>query len=117
MKNNKIDLKLAFQEINRRASEIGCTNFECSFERFKSLATENGIINEISVREAISALQVKMLGYYTNTQRVDYGPGHRSPDFKVEGLGDFEHITHLEQKNPVGSEIKIKNNQGSSITK
>jgi hypothetical protein len=42
VKNGEIDLHRCLDEVNRRASEIGCTDFECSFERFRSLATENG---------------------------------------------------------------------------
>ena len=41
VKNGKVDLDKCLDEVNRRASEIGCTNFECSLERFKALATEN----------------------------------------------------------------------------
>ena len=117
VKNGKLDLQAAFDEVNRRASEIGCENFKCSFERFKALATENGKINAQSTREAISALQGEMLGYYTKTERIDYGPGIKGIDFKVKGLGAFKHITHVEQKNPVGSEIKKANNQNPSISK
>ena len=50
-----------------------------------------------------------MLGYYTETERVDYGEG----DFKVRGLDDFDTITHVEQKNL----IKKANNQNPSISK
>jgi hypothetical protein len=39
VKNGRVDLNQAFNEVNRRASEIGCENFECSFERFEGLAT------------------------------------------------------------------------------
>ncbi len=73
VENGKLHLNACFNEVNRRASEIGCENFECSFERFKALATENGEMNDQSAREAISALQGEMLGYYTETERVDYG--------------------------------------------
>ena len=40
--NGNVDLQRAFDEVNRRASVIGCENFDCSFERFKGLATECG---------------------------------------------------------------------------
>ena len=63
VKNGRVDLNQAFDEVNRRASEIGCENFECSFERFKGLATECGGIEESSVREAITILQGEMHGY------------------------------------------------------
>ena len=41
-----------------------------------------------------------MEGFYINLERVDYGVG---PDFTVKGIGEFENITHLDGKNPVGS--------------
>jgi hypothetical protein len=63
VKNGRLDLREAFNEVQRRASEIGCDNFECSFERFRALATEGKLPTENSVREAISALQGEMLGY------------------------------------------------------
>ena len=33
----------------------------------------------------------------------------------MEGLGNFQNVTHVEIKNPVGSAIKIANNQKGSI--
>lgn len=56
-----------------------------------------------------------MHGYWRNSYREDYGPGVKGPDFVVEGLGDYQHITHLENKNPVGSKISISNNGPASI--
>ena len=38
-KNGDVDLNKCLKEVDRRAAEIGCTNFECSLERFKELAT------------------------------------------------------------------------------
>jgi hypothetical protein len=35
----------------------------------------------------------------------------------VEGLGNFQSVTHVEIKNPVGSAIKIANGQKGSIAK
>ena len=35
VENRKVDLHKCLDEVNRRASEIGCTDFECSLERFK----------------------------------------------------------------------------------
>ena len=72
VKNGKVDLRASFQEVARRASEIGCEYFECSFERFKSLSTECGKIKKSSVREAITILQGEMHGYYKNARRVYY---------------------------------------------
>lgn len=46
-----------------------------------------------------------MRGYYTNSRREDYGPGIKGPDFGVDGIGEYENITHVETKNPVGSAI------------
>ena len=51
VKNGKVDLDKCLNEVNRRASEIGCTDFECSLERFKALATENGKLTSGSARE------------------------------------------------------------------
>ena len=47
-------------------SAIGCETFDCSFDRFKELATECGEINDSGVREAITILQGEMHGYYKN---------------------------------------------------
>jgi hypothetical protein len=115
VKNGDIDLYQCLDEVYRRASEIGCTGFECSLERFKALATENGELKDSTAREAITILQGEMQGYYTNARREDYGPGIKGPDFIVEGLGKFQNVTHVEIKNPVGSAIKIANNQKGSI--
>ena len=106
VKNCRLDLREAFNEVQRRASEIGCDNFNCSFERFRALATEGKLPTENSVREAIAALQGEMLGYYKDTVRGKYGKGISGPYFIVVGLGDYSHITHLEVKNPVGSRIE-----------
>ena len=106
VKNGKVDLDKCLNEVNRRASEIGCTDFECSLERFKALAMENGKLTSGTAREAITILQGEMQGYYRNARREDYGLNVKGPDFLVEGLGEFENITHVEVKNPVGSSIK-----------
>ena len=58
-----------------------------------------------------------MHGYYTNARRENYGSDIKGIDFVVEGLGNFQNITHVEVKNPVGSAIKIALGQKSSITK
>ena len=117
VKNGKVDLNQAFSEVNRRASAIGCETFDCSFARFKELVTECGEIKKSSVREAITILQGEMHGYYRNARREDYGLNVKGIDFLVEGLGEFENITHVEVKNPVGSAIKIANGQKGSISK
>jgi hypothetical protein len=117
VKNGEVDLHKCLDEVNRRASEIGCTDFGCSVERFKALATENGELTPTTAREAITILQGEMHGYYTNARREDYGRNVKGPDFIVEGLGNFQSVTHVEIKNPVGSAIKIANGQKGSIAK
>ena len=117
VKNGKISLREAFDEVNRRASAIGCSNFDCTFDRFRALAVEGKTPTETSVREAISALQGEMLGYYKNTSRGNYGKGIAGPDFLVEGIGEYSHVTHLEVKNPVGSSIEKASTGYSDIVK
>lgn len=117
LKNGKVDLHKCLDEVNRRASEICCTNFECSLERFKALATKNGKLTNTTAREAITILQGEMQGYYTNARREDYGLNVKGPDFIVKGLSKFQNVTHVEVKNPVGSAIKIANGQKRSIAK
>ena len=115
--NGKINLDKCLNEVNRRASEIGCTDFECSRERFKALATENGEFTNSTIREAITILEGEMYGYYKDARRENYGIDVNGPDFIVEGIGEFSKITHVEVKNPVGSAIKIANGQKGSISK
>jgi hypothetical protein len=117
VKNGEVDLHKCLDEVNRRASEIGCTDFGCSLERFKALATENGELTDTTAREAITILQGEMHGYYTNARREDYDQDVKGPDFIAEGLGNFQSVTHVEIKNPVGSAIKIANGQKGSIAK
>jgi hypothetical protein len=117
IKNDIADLRKAFKEVERRASNIACDNFQCSFKRFEALATEGKTPTEGSIREAISALQGEMLGYYKNTVRGKYVKGIAGPDFIIEGLGDYSHITHLEVKNPVGSAIEKANLGVSNLVK
>ena len=109
IKDRKVDLNLCLDEVYRRAEKIGCTDFECSLERFRALATENGNLSSSTAREAISILQGEMLGFYKDASRENYGEDINGPDFLVTGLGKFENITHVEIKNPVGSAIKIAN--------
>ncbi len=117
IKNGRVDLNQAFSEVNRRASAIGCETFDCSFDRFKELATECGEINDSGVREAITILQEEMHGYYKNARRLDYGPNVKGLDFAVDGLGEFENITHAEAKNAVGSAIEIADGFDANIWK
>ena len=118
VKDGKIDLHKCYDEVMRRAKALGCDNWwHCEFERFASLARENGIASRNSAREAISILNGEMLGFYKNARREEYGLNIKGPDFRVEGLGEFKNITHVEVKNPVGSAIKIANGQRGSISK
>jgi hypothetical protein len=115
--NGLVDLRACYKEVLRRAEQLECEYFEsvCSFERFKSLATECGNVNQQTAREAITILQGEMHGYYVNARRVDYGPEIKGLDFAVDGLGQFENITHANTKNGVGSVIKITENQDPNI--
>jgi hypothetical protein len=106
--DGSINLQQAFDEVNRRASVIGCENFYCSFERFKGLATECGEPDTGSTREAITIFEGEMRGYYRNARREDYGTDVTGLDFVVEGLGEFDNITHVEVKSAVSSSIRPK---------
>ena len=117
LKNKKVDLNKCLNEVKRRAFELGCTDFDCSLERFRALATENGDLNDRGAKEAITILQGEMLGFYKNSRREDYGSNITGPDFIVEGVGVFKDITHVEVKNPVGSMIKIVSKQSASISR
>lgn len=108
-KNGTVDLHKAFNEVQPRASKISCANFQCSFERFEALAIEQTIATSNSVCEAMSVLQREMLGYYKNNRRRNYRKGIDGPDFIVEGLGNYTDITHVEVKNPIGSNIAKTN--------
>ena len=51
----------------RRSKSFDCENWSCEFERFKSLAMENGKVGEWEsgrVGEAITVLYGEMLGLY-----------------------------------------------------
>lgn len=47
-----------------------------------------------------------MHGYYRNALREDYGNWVYGPDFEVIGQGEYSHVTPVEVKNPVGSNIE-----------
>ena len=107
-KNGKVDLKRAFEEVNRRAEVIGCENFDCSFERFKNLAQECGECKPETVREAITILEGEMRGFYKNARRGDYGPNVKSLNFEIEGVGKYSHLSHAEVKGLTSSSIQKK---------
>lgn len=67
-----------------------------------------------TAREAITVLQGEMNGYYSNAIRENYGKGIYDPDFKVIGQGEYSHVTHVEVKNPVGSDIEKASRNGYS---
>ena len=106
VKNGKVDLRKCYDEVMRRSKSLHCENWSCEFERFKSLAMENGRVDENSAREAITVLNGEMLGFYRNAEREYYGKGVYGPDFKVIGQGEYSHVSHVEVKNPVGSDIE-----------
>lgn len=114
VKNGKVDLQQCYDEAVRRARSMDCSNWNCDFKRFQSLATENGQVTETSAREAITVLNGEMLGFYENAERVFYGKGVTGPDFKVTGKGVYSHVTHVEIKNPVGSIIEKASCNGYS---
>lgn len=87
MKNGKVDLHQAYNEVNRRALEINCDNFECSFKRFKNLATECNNITVGIICEVITVLEGEMRNFYKNSSRYDYGHNVKGPDFRVDGIG------------------------------
>ena len=114
--NGKIDLQKAFQEVQRRIFEMGRSkNYNCAFNRFQALATENGRITISSTKEAITIIQGELYGYYANARRLFYGPGINGPDFGVMGLGQYKDVTHVDVKNPVGTRIRIANGQDSDL--
>lgn len=55
----------------------------------------------------MSVLEVEMIGYFKNYHREYYGEKIRPLDFKVEGIGKYTDITHVEVKGPVGTEILL----------
>ena len=61
--------------------------------------------------DAYDEMLCEVLHYATNARREDYGLDVKGPAFIVKGLGEFENITHVEVKNPVGLAIKIAHDQ------
>ena len=44
--NDDVYVEKCLNELNRRAKELDCLDFECSIERFKELATEDGSLKK-----------------------------------------------------------------------
>lgn len=80
--NDRIDLVAAYKEVLRRAQSS--PDFNCSFERFKALCTEDSKINVGNIREAISALQLEADGVVKNVRR-DSSATKKSFDFLIDG--------------------------------
>ena len=81
VKDGDVDLHQVYDEVNRRASEIGCKNFDYTFKRFEALTTECGNVTVGTTREASTVLEGEMRGYYKNAPRVDYRNGIKDPDY------------------------------------
>lgn len=80
--NGRIDLVAAYKEVLRRAQ--GSPDFDCSFERFKDLCTEDFEIDIGNVKEAISALQLEADGVVKNVRR-DTSATQKGFDFLIDG--------------------------------
>mmetsp|Transcript_17960 Transcript_17960/g.19741 ORF Transcript_17960/g.19741 Transcript_17960/m.19741 type:complete len:125 (+) Transcript_17960:317-691(+) len=71
--DNSVDVRACWQEVQRRAEDLGYTDYHCSYKRFKALATECGKITTGSAKEAITVLNGEMVGLYKNARREIYG--------------------------------------------
>ena len=58
-RNGKVDLHQCLDEVNRRASETGYTDFHCSIERFTALAMENGSLINITPEKIFQSFKAK----------------------------------------------------------
>ena len=112
--DQSVNLDLGYQEVVRRARYSD--NFDCSFNRFRELAAEDGQTTTDSMRAAISALQLEADGAVSNVRRdpVAKQNGIKAFDFLADGPNGE---THLEIKGPVGSEIRKTAGLGPSVTK
>jgi hypothetical protein len=112
--DQSVNLDLGYQEVVRRARYSD--NFDCSFDRFRELAAEDGQTTTDSMRAAISALQLEADGFVSNVRRdpVAKQNGIKAFDFLADGPNGE---THLEIKGPVGSEIRKTAGLGPSVTK
>ena len=112
--DGSVNLDLGYREVLRRARFS--TDFECSFDRFIELASEDGETTTDTMRAAISALQLEADGIVSNVRRDPVAEANRVKafDFLVDGPNGE---THLEIKGPVGSEIRKAAGLGPSIPK
>jgi len=105
---------MGYREVLRRARFY--PDFDCSFDRFIGLASEDGETTPDTMRAAITALQLEADGVVSNVRR--------DPVAKANGVKAFDYLadgpngqTHLEVKGPVGSEIRKAAGLGPSIPK
>jgi hypothetical protein len=112
--DGSVNLDLGYREVLRRARFS--TDFECSFDRFIELASEDGESTTDTMRAAISALQLEADGVVSNVRRDPVAEANRVKafDFLADGPNGE---THLEIKGPVGSEIRKSAGLGPSIPK
>jgi hypothetical protein len=110
--DQSVNLDLGYREVLRRARFS--TDFECSFDRFIELASEDGESTTDTMRAAISALQLEADGVVSNVRRDPVAEANRVKafDFLADGPNGE---THLEIKGPVGSEIRKSAGLGPSI--
>lgn len=102
-----LDYDKGYQEVLRRAE--GCSNFNCSKERFISLCNEDGNPGPKGMREAITGLQLEAQGEIFNLRRVP----ESGSDFIAE---DIQGVTiKVEIKGPVGSAIKAADGDDPSV--
>jgi len=114
-KGGNIDWEAAHDEVYRRAAKYNNPDFECSIERLQHLATECGIQDSSSLREAIGILDAEAKGFVKDARRPNYGPEVKGIDFEIVGLGKYAGKTHGENKGPVGSEIARATNQSDDL--
>jgi hypothetical protein len=116
MVNGNVDLKQSFNELNRRLEAMGRPNSNCSFERFETLSKENGQLSKRSAREGLSVAHAEEgYNWFKNAFRENYGENINGIDYRATGIGEYEYITHVEIKNPVGVDIKKTDRQNPSI--
>lgn len=91
-------------------------DFNCLFDRFIKLVSEDGEITADTMRATISALQLEADGIVSNVRRDPLAEANRVKSFDYLADGP-NNKTHLELKGPVGSEIKKTAGLNPSVTK